>query len=443
MVVDKQVKEVEKSAVELTVTIGQNDVAQEYDKVVQKYAKKIQIKGFRKGKAPIAVLEGKYGPGFREEAMYNIIEASVDESLKEIEDDYKPLPYSTPKLIGEETLELDLKSDFSFSFSYDVFPKIDLPAYEGLSVEIPEVEIDESDIDAELAKLQDQNSMVTEKDKIVENDDIVTIDYAELDEEGNVIEGTAREDFVFTVGSGYNLYKIDEDVLGMKKDETKVIEKTFAEDFEPAEYAGKSIKLSVTVRLVKVKEIPELDDEFAQDISDEYETLQDLKDATKKRLTETLEARMRSQKASAIYDEILKDVSADLPESMIQAELENSYRNFAAQSGMSEEQLTQILAYQQKTKADLLEEWRDGAHKSILIQMLLEKVIKENEIDATDEDVAEEAKQLEGIENEDQKNYYLMMMKEDKKSQKALDLLLEKNSFTNSEKVAYAEFIKR
>ena len=442
MVADKKIKELEKSAVELTVSVPQTAVAEEYGKIVQKYRKTVQIKGFRKGKVPASILENKYGDALREEAMYNIIESSVDESLKEIEPDFRPLPYSTPKLVNEEDLSLDTSSDFSFTISYDVYPKYEMPSYTDHKITIPEVKIPDAQVDAELAKLQEQNSMIIEKSGAIEENDIVTIDYAVVDDEGKIVEGTAREDFVFTVGTGYNFYKIDQDIIGMAKDDEKIIEKTYGDDHEIPEYAGKTVKLKVKIKAVKVRELPELDDEFAQDVSDEYKTLDDLKEATKKRLADDLEQKMRGYKLRKLYDTILESVDVELPESMIQAELQNSWNSFVAQSGMSEEQLSQILSYQGQKKDDLMNEWRPQARQSILIQMLLDKIATDEKIEVSDEDIADMLPQLDGIADQNQKDYYIHLMKEDKKTQKAVDFLLEKNQFENGDKASYDDFIQ-
>jgi trigger factor len=373
--------------------------------------------------------------------MYTIIENAVDEAIKEIDDKNKPLAYSRPKLSDESELSLDVEAPFSFSVTYDVYPDIPMPEYTGNTVEVPTTEIPKEKVDEELKQLQDQNALVTEREKTVENEDIITVDMAELDEEGNEVEGSKREDFTFTVGTGYNFYKIDEEVLGMNKDEEKVIEKTYPEDYEHQEYAGKTIKLKVKLKAVKVKDVPELDDEFAQDISEDYESLDDLIKATKEKLEGQLEEKARSYKIQNLYDTLLDSLEAPIPESMIAAELENNWRNFVAQSGMDEEQIMQILSYQQKTKADLLEEWKPQADKSILIQMLLGKVVEDQKIEASDEDIEDLMPQLESITDENQKNYYISMLKEEKKTQKALDFLLENNTFTGSKSVDYDDFI--
>jgi len=438
-----EIKELENSAVELTLTVSKETVAEEYSKITAKYAKTLQIKGFRKGKAPISVLEKKFGEAFREETMYTIIENGIESALDEIEDVFKPLQYSTPKLLSEDELKLNPEEAFTYAVTYDVFPKFDIPEYSGFSVSVPDVEVGEEAVEEKLAALQEQNAVVLEKDVPAAEHLIVTVDYVELDENDTPLEGKSREDFVFTVGSGYNPFKFDDEIIGMKAGEKKIIEKTFADDYDIEEYAGKTVRIQVSVKAVKEREIPELDDEFAQDVSDEYETLEDLKQATRKKFEESLEARLREEKINGLYEKILENMEIQLPESMIQAELENSWSNFASQSRMSEEQLNQILELQGKHKNDLLEEWRPQALRSLKIQLLLDKITLKEGVSVSDDELAENEHLLDGIEDQRQKDYYQMMLRNDKKLQKTVDLLIEKNEFTKGDKVTYKEFLQQ
>ena len=204
MIASKEVTAKDNSAVELTVTIKKEAAKEAYTKLLNDYSKKIQIKGFRKGKAPSHVLEQKFGEGIKEEAAMNLVEESLKIVFDEI--DEKPLPYSTPAL--QEGAELgNFDTDYKFSVIYDVFPTLKVGEYKDLEIEVPDAKVLKKDEDRELEKLREQNAVVIEKtDGAVEKDDIVTINYCELDEEGNEVEGSSREDFVFTVGSGYNIY---------------------------------------------------------------------------------------------------------------------------------------------------------------------------------------------------------------------------------------------
>ena len=439
MIIKKELESKDNSSVQLTVTISKDAAKKEYEKLLTDYAKKVQIKGFRKGKVPPSVLEKKYGEGIKEEAGMNVIEESLKTALEEVET--KPLPYSIPEL-QESTDKFDFDKDFTYSVVYDVFPEVKLGSYTDLEVEIPDAKVLKKDEDRELEKLRDQNAVVMEKDGgKVAKDDIVTINYSELDEEGNEIEGSAREDYVFTVGTGYNIYKLDDDIIGMAKDEEKVVEK---------EVDGKNVKIKVKVTSIKEKQLPELDDELAQDISDKYETIKDLRDDIKKALKKDLEEKMKEIKTEKILAKIAETSEIPLPESMIKAELENSWHNFVRQSQMQEDQLLQILAMQGKNKDDLMKEWRDGAIKSLNFQLIMNRIIEEEKIEASEKEIEEEIKlqaEASGQSYEEfkeliEKNNYTDHIAADVKNKKLLDFLFKKNTFKKGEKVNFIDLIQ-
>jgi len=449
MITQKDVQNLEKSSVKLTITVEKTEARKKYDELLNKYAKTAHIKGFRKGKVPPAILEQKFGEGIRQEATIEIIDAGLQEALEDIEK--KPLPYAQPRLDNEDAAELELDKDFTFSVIYDTFPEVEVGEYKGLEVETPEVKVTKKDEERELDNIRDQNAMVVEKqDGEVEKDDIITIDYVELDEEGNEKENTSRSDFVFTVGTGYNVFKIDDDVTGMKKDEEKVIEKEFPEDFEHEEYAGKKISLKVTVKTIKVKDIPALDDELAQDVSDKYETLSDLKKDVRSQLDASLENKLREVKIEKLFDQIIENSSIDLPESMIEAELDNSWRNFIQQSRIGEEQVLQIIRMQGKSKENMLEEWRPNAERSLKFQLLVEKIREAEGIDATDDEAYEELKKqaeqggqdFESVKEQYEKNNLIEYVKTDVKNRKLFDFLLEQSKIKKGKKLDYLDFVQ-
>ncbi|MDD2405856.1 MAG: trigger factor [Sphaerochaetaceae bacterium] len=442
MVAEQKVRELENSAVELSITVPKDVLKNAYTQVVQKYVKSLQIPGFRKGKAPASVLEQKIGPGMREESMYNVIEDAVKEALEKIEDKYKPLPYSTPSIVDEENLPKEIDNDLVFAVSYDVLPLFELPPYTGLSVEVPKVVVSEEVVEKEIDRLRDQNSMVVEKDGAVASGDIVTVDYVELDAEKNEVEGTKREDFIFTVGSGTNFYKIDDDIVGMKKDDAKDIVKTYPEDFEETEYAGKSITLKVKIKQIKFRDVPELDDEFAQDVSEQYKTVEDLRKATKDKLEASLQGHLDEVRLEALMDKILEQTSIAIPASMVEVEVDSSWRRFVSQSGMPENQILKYLEFQGQTKEDFTAQWRDGAERRIRVQLIMDK-IKEKEDFKIEESVlnsmAEE--QLKDITDENTKSYYRAMIEDDMKLKRTGEFLLANNSVADGEEISYDQFM--
>jgi trigger factor len=451
MVTNKEVQKLENSAVKLTLTVDKETAKQKYDELLKKYAKQAHIKGFRKGKVPTNVLEQKFGEGIKEEASINIIEESLREVFDNDEVEKKPLPYAQPSLDDEENTNFEVGEDFTFSVVYDVYPDVEPGDYKGLEVEAPNVKVTKKDEERELKEIQEQNAIVQEKEGgAVEQDDIVTVDYVELDENDQPIEGTERSDFVFTVGSEYNIYKFDEQVKGMQQDEEKVIEKEFPEDYDYEDYAGKKVRVKVTVKQIKQKEVPELDDELAQDVSENYETLEDLRKDIRQRMEDTLQDKLRQTKIERLFDQIIENSTIEVPEAMIKAELENSWNNFVRQSRLGEEQVLSILEAQGKNKDDLMEEWRPSAERSVKFQLLVEKLKElegiessEDEIDAKIKEQAEQSGQdYEEVKQYFEQNNMLDYVKSDVENRKLFDYLLEQSKIKKGEKLDYLDFVQ-
>ncbi len=443
MIADKSIKELENSSVALTVTVTADTIEQDYKAALNKYASTIQLKGFRKGKAPVSVLEGKFGKAIREESTFNTIEEALKEVLEGVEDKYKPLSFSTPELQDEEQLlPFKANSDVTFTVKYDVMPTFELPSYKGLTIKYPKVAVSDEAVNAEIEKLREQNAMVIDKNDAAVLGDIVTVDYVELDAQNEVVPGTERKEFVFTLGSTYNFYQIDEDLVGMKAGEEKTFSKTYAEDSTVEGYAGKTITLKVALQSVKFRDIPALDDDFAQDVKEEYKTLDDLMKGTREKLQKGLDAKLEQEKLNALSDALLEKVTIAVPASMIDLEIEQSWKRYVKQTGLSEEQILQFLQFQQKTKEDMTAAWRESAEKSLRIQLIMEK-IKETEKFPLDEQEVNKAveEQLKDVTDESQREYYKTMIEDDLRFQKIAPFLQENTTFEEGDAVAYEVFM--
>jgi trigger factor len=393
MVATKNVERLEHSSVKLTVTVAQADVRKEYASLLAEYAKNVKMDGFRVGKVPTPVLERKFGEELKLEAMGRVMEKSVEEAVKDIEE--KPIVYSTPTLEGEPKFDLD--SDFAFSVVYDTFPIVPVADWKGLEIEVPEVKVAAADEERELNELRDRNAIVVEKEAgaAAVKGDVATANYKELDETGAAVAGSERQDFTFEIGTGYNIYKFDDEILGMKKGETKVIEKSFPADFEYKELAGRKVKVEVQLTNLKGKKLPELDDDLAQDVSEKYKTLADLKADIRKQLEKRLEDRLRQEKEKGIVAGLLSRVTVDVPASMVEAEIMMRLDNLKSQMGITaDEQLDRLLAYSGKTRADLTADWKAGAEKSIATRLVLEKLVEDGKYECTDADLDAEWKRM-------------------------------------------------
>jgi trigger factor len=425
VITNKKIEHREHSSVNLTVTVEKKAIKQEYDELLAKYSKSVQLKGFRRGKVPADVLVRKFGPSLLDETAEKIIHKSLEQALEGSEE--QPLPYSVPRLDSEEKLSLD--SDYTYTVSFDVYPEFSLPEYKGLTYEKMQVPIGKEDLERELKALQEQNSLVVDKkDPVIAKGDVVNLNYCELDEEGRELPNTKRESFVFEVGTGYNLYKIDEEILNLRQEEEKVIRKKLPEDFQPPEMAGKVLELKVKINSVKEKKLPEINDELAQDISDKYQTLDDLKKDIRGRLKDFAGRKIRENSVSQLLDQIVGKAEIDLPQSMIDRDLDMQWQNLLSRFQGNEQFVLDQLKQENKSKDDFLEEMKPASERRIKLQLIVGKLVETEKIEISDEET--DAQVRKDISFEDAKasmsqNNYLEYIVQDLKNEKLYDLLLE------------------
>ena len=381
----KEFKNLEKSAVELTVTIAKKDVEEAYKSTLSNYTKNAQIPGFRKGHVPANVLEKKYGEAIKADTLGSLIDKSFDEIFQN-ETENRPLPYAQPAM--EKAPEFDITKDLTYTVKYDVFPKVSVKDFSGIAVKETQCEITDADLAEEIKGLQEINAMVIEKkDGTVAKDDIVTINYKELDDEGKTIAGTEREDFVFTVGTGENIYKIDDEIIGMKKDETKEITKKYKKDDSDPELAGKTKKISVTVKAVKIRDLPKLDDDFAQDVDEKYKTLADMKADIKKNMELAVSRRIRELKNNSLLEQLVEKNKFDIPSSMLATELDGRWRMMAQQFQTTPDQLEKLILSSGQTKEDLMKDWAADSEKMLKSRIIVDSLIRDRNISVTPEDI--------------------------------------------------------
>ena len=444
MKVTKKIEKLENSSVKLTVTIGKADVAASYNDVVAKYAKNIQIPGFRKGKVPVSVLERKYGDALKNDAVSEIVEKALGDIFEEMDknkSDDRPLPYSQPTI--DDIPLLDTTKDLTFAVKYDVFPKVEVKNFDGIEIKVPEVKITDDDLKEELEAIRQRNAMVLDKkdDEAVAKDDIVTVNYCELDDKDAEIAGSQRQDFVFTVGTEQNIYKFDNEIIGMKKGETKDLTK---------EVDGANKKVRVTVTAVKVRNVPELDDELAQDVSDKYNNLEDMKNDIKKNLETALENKLKEIKANSLLEQLVEKNPVEIPASMLKAELDSRFRMMAQQFQTTTEQLEKMLTSAGQTKEDMLTNWTGDAEKMLKSRIIVESLLKEKDISVTPEEIEAECEKIAagaGVSVEEVKKHYedprsKEYLEDEAKEQKLYTMLFEQVKVSKGEKTTFADLFK-
>ena len=450
----KKIEKLENSAVKLTVTVPQKEVQDNYNEIVNKYAKTIQIPGFRKGKAPVAVLERKFGEALKADIASDIIEKALEEVFSDIDKNdeaNRPLPYAQPKM--DEAPKLDVNSDFSFSLTYDVMPQVDVKHIESVTIKEPQVKIGEAELKEELEAIRERNAVVIDKKdtEAAAKDDIATVDYWEIDDDGKEVDKSKREDFTFTIGSGQNIYQFDDDIVGMKKGETKTLTKSWDKEYEDKELAGKTKKIGVTLKTLKLRKLPDLDDELAQDVNEKYKTLADMKADITKNLEAALANRLREIKANALLEQLVEKNPITLPKSMLDAEIDARWRMTAQRFQTSPEQLEKLVASSGQTKEEMLKQWAGDSEKMLKSRLIAENLLKARNIAVTPEEVeAEYAKIADGagISLEEVKKHYADASKkeyliDDMKEQKLYAQLFEQVKITKGDKTTFADLFKK
>jgi trigger factor len=441
MIADKQIKETENSSVELSITVTAQSIEDAYATLLKKYAKDITIKGFRKGKSPLDLIERKYGEMVREESTFNALEENLKVALEEVEDKYKPLSFSTPTLMNEESLTpFTANKDLTYSVSYDIMPQFETPEYKGMKLEAPSVKITNEDINKEIEKLRQQNAFVVSKDDAATDGDIITVDFSELDADGNETGAFNKKDSVITIGKTLNFFELDNEFTGMKAGETKTISKEFAKDFADELYVGKTVSIKIEMKEVKFNDVPELDDEFAQDVNEEYNTVADLTKATKAKLEEAAEQKLRDLKFQAIADALVEKCPIVPPKSMVEAQADQQINNIARSNNMDMETFAKIFEMQGQTLDQLKETWTPSIIKDINVGLIKEKVKDAETFEITEDEIKVALGDTSAYKPE-QLDYLKEMITDELKLQKVNDFLIENNSFKDSKELSYDELM--
>ncbi|MDY3707883.1 MAG: trigger factor [Treponema berlinense] len=447
----KEITKLEHSAAKLTVTVAKEDVANGYKTTLGKYVKQVQIPGFRKGHVPASVLERKYGEQIKMEAAGDLIDSVLNEIFQdEKELSNRPLPYAQPKM--DEMPAFDTAKEFTFTVTYDVFPSVEVKDFNGISVKEPQVSVGDAEVEEELKGIQERNAAVIDKkeDEKAEKDNIVTIDIEEIGEDGKVVEGTKREGFTFTLGTAENVYKIDDDIIGMKANETKEITKKYAKTDADKNLAGTTKKYSVTVKQIKVRKLPALDDDLAQDVSDKYKTLADLKADILKNLNIAKDRKIKEIKVNSLLEQLIEKNPIEIPASMLQAELNGRWGQMAQQFQTTPEDLERMVVASGQKKEDMLAQWTGDAEKMLKSRIIVDSLLKSKNISVTPEEVEEAYQKLadsNGVSVEDVKKHYAdprakEWFIDDVKEQKLYDDIFAQIKVAKGDKTSFADLFK-
>ena len=441
--IEKQDERLQENAeVRLSVTVAAPEVQRVYDATVAEHCRTVRIKGFRKGKVPRDVLIRKAGDALLAEAAERIIGEAVKEALEAAE--HPPIRSSRPRLEAEEPLAIG--SAFRFDLLYDTTPAVSLGRYRGVAVTRHRFRIEDADLQRELDAIRDQNAVVVEKQSdVVESGDVVEIDYVEV-AGGRAVASTRREGFVFEVGTGYNQHRIDDDLVGMRVDEERDLDKTYPDDFDDEALAGRSLVLRVRVRRLREKQLPELDDELAQDVSERFETLEDLKADIRERLRSDGDRIVRERLISAIVTAVAESSVVPLPRSLVDVRLAAEWSAMVSRYG-GERQVIQALERSGIDRNALFEQWRPAAERHTRLMLITDRLADAEEIEVADDEVEQElarrarsrSMDVEELREAYERREMLPALQTDVRNEKLYDRLIELASVKDGEELSYLD----
>lgn len=382
-----QVEKLEKNMAKLTIEASAEEFEAAVEKVYQKAKKNISLPGFRKGKAPRKMIEKMYGSGiFYEDAANELIPNAYSKALEECEEEI----VSQPKI---DIVQIETGKPFIFTAEVALKPEVTLGEYKGVEVEKVPVEVNELEIQAEVDKERENNSRTIDvDDRPVQKGDMVKLDF-DGSVDGVPFEGGKAENYDLTIGSGSFIPGFEDQLVGAKLEEEVDVNVTFPEDYHAKDLAGKAAVFKCTVHQIKVKEIPEADDEFAKDVS-EFDTLDEYKADIRKKLMEKKEKEAKSAKEAAVVAKIVENATMEIPDAMIDTQVRNMADDFSRRiqsQGLTVEQYFQFTG---TTAEKMLEQMRPEALKRIQNSLVLEAVAKAENIEVSDEKVDEEIKKM-------------------------------------------------
>lgn len=381
-----QVERLEHNMAKLTIEVSADEFEKALQAAYNKQKKSITLPGFRKGKAPRAMVEKMYGAAiFYEEAANIIIPEAYSKAVDESELDI----VSRPEI---DVVQIEKGQNFIFTAEVAVKPEVTLGDYKGLEVEKTEVVVTDEDVAEELKKEQEKNSRtINVEDRAVAAGDIITFDFdGSID--GTPFEGGKAENYNLTIGSNSFIPGFEDQLIGAEIEKPMDVVVTFPEDYHAAELAGKEAVFACLVHKIEVKELPELDDEFAQDVS-EFDTLDEYKADIKKNLTEKKEAEAKTAKENAVVDKAVENAEMDIPQAMIDTQVEQEINQFAQRiqaQGLPFDQYLQFVGGMDALKAQMTEQ----VVKRIKTRLVLEKIAEVEAIEIADEKVNAEIEEM-------------------------------------------------
>lgn len=413
-----QVEKLEKSMAKLTITVEAAKFDAAVDSAYQKNKGKIALPGFRKGKAPRAMIEKMYGTGvFFEDAANELIPEAYETAAKESELEI----VAQPEI---EVTQMDKGTDFIFTATVAIKPEVTLGDYKGIEVEKKEAEVSEEEIIAEIDKAREANSrLITIEDRATEDGDTVIIDFDGY-VDGKQFEGGYAEDYTLVLGSHSFIDNFEDQLVGKNLGEDVEVNVTFPEEYHVDELKGKPALFKVKIKEIQKKELPELDDDFAQDVSD-FDTLDEYKADVEKKILENKENQIKREQEDQIIEKIIENAQMEIPQQMIAAQTRQMTQEFAQRLQSQGLSLEQYMQFTGLTPQKMMEDLEPQALKRIQSRLVLEAVVAAENIETSDEEIDKELENMASM-YQMEIDKLKELIGDDEKKQIGMDLAVQK-----------------
>ncbi|CQR48053.1 Trigger factor [Paraliobacillus sp. PM-2] len=412
----------------LTVEVDAEQFNKALDEAFKKVVKDVQLPGFRKGRIPRGMFEQRFGV----ESLYqDAVDIILPEAYANAIDEAGIQPVDQPEV---DIKQIEKGQPLIFTANVTVKPEVTLGEYKGLEVEGESVEVTDEDVEHELEhQRQHQAELVVKEEGKVEDGDTVVIDFEGF-VDGEAFEGGAAENHSLEIGSGSFIPGFEEQLVGKEAGEKTEVTVTFPEEYHAEDLAGKEATFKVTIHEIKAKELPEMDDEFAKDVDEEVETLDELKEKTKKRLQDQKEKEVENNKRESLINQASENAEVDIPEAMVTTELDRMLREFEQRLQMQGMTMDMYYQFSGQDENALKEQMKEDATKRVKTNLVLEAISNVEALEVTEEDVNKELESMASMYQVDVEQLTQMLggntdaIKEDLKFKKAIDFLVENST---------------
>ncbi len=382
-----QVEKLEGNMAKLTIEASAEDFEKAMETAYQKNKSKLSIPGFRKGKAPRKMIEQMYGKEvFYEDAANALIPSAYAKAVDECEEEIVSQPII-------DVVQAEAGKPFIFTAEVALKPEVTLGTYKGVEVQAADVTVTDEDVDAAIERERENNARtITVEDRAVEDGDMIVLDFEGF-VDGVAFEGGKGENYPLTIGSKTFIPGFEDQLVGAELNKEVDVNVTFPEDYQAADLAGKAAVFKCTVKEIKEKQLPELDDEFASEVS-EFDTLAEYKEDVKKNLVERKEAEAKNEKEEKVIDAIIADAKMDIPAAMVMTQQRQMAEDFAQRLQMQGLSIDQYFQFTGLTRETFLDQMKPQAEKRIQTRLVLEAVAAAEKMEATEEEYKDEIKKM-------------------------------------------------